>query len=199
MRTDRACSYAFSTNTSLGLARAAQFVKRSPDVKMFTFPPPRDSNWSVDCLKQRGYIGMWTSMQALWIEALLRCNKEWLIVFESDALFPRYYLKWLWLRGDIVWLDTRAGWGRGVSGCCTVGMAYHRRIWPDLVFEFNTTNTRAYWNGYASRHKPVVNHPTCLTDWYLGNLAAERRWSASRVGVVQHPVSVSELNTISRS
>ena len=127
------------------------------------------------------------------------CQQEWVVVLESDAVLPPTFGSVLthhrsaFVRSDLVWLDARTGTGAGASGCCTVGVAYRTSVLDRLIENFDPHNKLAYWNGYDQKPKPKVNSPTCLTDWYLGNLADYLHLRSRRLGIVQHPKSESEI------
>ena len=201
------CIYAFGSNTTIGGQRLRkldnQMKAQNVQYEAFT-ARTAPASWSVPCLAQpgahiRGYVGMWLSMLHLWRRGQERCAKEWLILLESDAVLPQRFDSLLarhagvFEASDIVWLDARTGTGAGASGCCTVGMAYRVSALRHFVQNFDPRNTSAYWNDYARKEKPKVNDPTCLTDWYLGNLAAYLKLRSNRLGIVQHPKSASEI------
>lgn len=150
-----------------------------------------------------GYVGMWLSMRKAWLRASQRCSASWVVVLEDDArgvegLAHRFqqlracssheYLSTVGhsMNAEIYWLDQRVGLHRGPNGCCTVAMAYHKRLLPRLLHHFDPAGQDAYWTSYASAPKAVVNRSACLTDWYLGNLVHYLRAPAMSVGFVEH-------------
>ena len=196
------CTYAFGSNATIGVKRLA-FLDRQMRAQQLPYEKVRaitaPSWWSVPCLSQSGYIGMWLSMLHIWRRARKECQQEWVVLLESDAVLPPKFGSVLthhrsaFVRSDLVWLDARTGTGAGASGCCTVGVAYRTSVLDRLIENFDPHNKLAYWNGYDQKPKPKVNSPTCLTDWYLGNLADYLHLRSRRLGIVQHPKSESEI------
>lgn len=203
------CLYAFGTNTGIGTERIRKLKMRvhkrlngyNLQVKQ-TETPPDVSSWSVSCLKQIGYIGMWLSMLRVWRRAFEECRSEWTVLLEADALLPTQFDSELnrvlnsSAGTDIVWLDERAGQGEGPNGCCTVAMAYRTSTLPFFIYHFDPTNLNAYWNNYTHKRKDVVNHDECLTDWYLGNLVQYLGLRARRDGIAKHAGGDSEINLV---
>lgn len=197
------CVYVFATNTSVGQVRYKR-LKTHLDKENINYRFVTASTyplwWSVPCLNQQGYVGMWLSMLNIWKHAMKECTSEWVVILESDAVVPKGFNRILSSTlpkdVDVVWLDNRNGYGDGPSGCCTVAVAYRRSILSRLIHHFDPWNSRAYWNGYESKIKQVVNHNACLTDWYLGNLVAHLGLRAKRNGIVHHPISDSEIKLL---
>ena len=198
------CTYAFGTNTTVGRERMHRMrlhmaQMNHPYVAVDALGPVTPF---VPCLRGRhGYVGMWRSMLHIWRMAQRTCVHEWVLILESDARLPRTFAR---VAGRamhnatrIVWFDARAGIGLGPSGCCTNVMAYHRSVLDTLIYNFDPSNRRAFWNRYAHRSMHVVRDPVCLTDWYLANLVAVRHIPASRYGIVRHSLDErSELGSV---
>lgn len=163
----------------------------------------RVPEWKLPCLHRRGYKGMWNGMLKSWRTSRRTCTRDWLLLLESDAILPFHFMKVasriLVAPTQIVWFDARVGMGRSPSGCCTNVVAYHKSIWNELISQFNPHNPHAFWNHYETRSKGVVKDPTCLTDWYLGNVASHLRWRARRHGIVPHGRSKSEIGYIDQN
>lgn len=146
--------------------------------------------------EQNKYMSLWSTYGNVWRKALTQCREDYIFVYENDAIFPSTYAKDLadvtkaakTLQMQVVWLDSRNGIRSGVPGCCTVGVMYHRAILADLVqqFELNRTVT-SYWAQYDRNPRLIVNDTACLTDWYLGNLVAYKKWNAYSYGIIRHP------------
>lgn len=153
----------------------------------------------MQCLPHAGYVGTWLSMLHVWRRSIAECREEWTILLESDAVLPPRFDSLLtryrttFANSDVVWLDERAGRDAGASGCCTVAVAYRGSVLSRLVAHFDPQNARAYWNGYERNVKPTVDHKDCLTDWYLGNVAAHLKLRCARRGLVHHPTSAYEI------
>lgn len=199
------CVYPYGTNTILGKFRMER-LKTNLDSQgipyvSFTGVKVRSYDWNVPCLIGRdGYIGMWLTMHRIWSHAMRTCHSPWVVLLEADAV-PTHSFKMALhslqhLQDDVVWMDERTGKGPGPSGCCTVAVAYHKtRALPTLISNFDPTNTRnALWNNYSARKNLLVQHETCLTDWYLANVVKETHLRASRNGIVAHPAGRSEIH-----
>lgn len=188
------CVYSYSTNTTVGRGRARVLDAHMRSLGLahtaLVSAPPASARWPVSCLRKRGYIGMWTSMRRAWQAARRTCAADWVLLLESDALLPAHFARHaaaaLRAPRQVVWFDARTGTGAGASDCCTNAVAYHRSTLDALLHHFDPTATDAYWVGYAARRKRVMDDPTCLTDWYLGNLVAHLGWNGYRRGVVPH-------------
>lgn len=201
------CTYAFGTNTTLGRQRMATLDAHMRRIELSYTPEVARRSVSpfVPCLEGRhGYIGVWRSTHHLWKKAERECRHEWTLLLESDALLPANFrdVAQLVLRppAQIVWFDARTGFGSGPSGCCTNAVAYRRDALPLLVRHFDPSNrVDALWNNYSRRRLPVVQDPTCLTDWYLANVAATAGLVARRHGVVAHPSNDKNASEIASS
>lgn len=167
----------------------------------------RPQLWPIKCLTQAGYIGMWRTYRKAWNRAQLRCPGDYALLLESDAVVPSQFIpafgSALGMRGPrlhdpiprVLWLDERNLRGPSPSGCCTVATAYHRSTWIVMAYEFASSSKHALWVNYTTRPKLVVDHPDCLTDWYLANVAAYRRIPSASVPIVGHPAGhASEIN-----
>ena len=145
--------------------------------------------------------------------ALRHCQGDWVILFENDAEFdPTVWPRLKDLTMDkphlrVVWLDERNGVHDGPSRCCTVAVAFHRGILPQMMLDFAYTleglkrarelrqslpggaNEQPYWADYASKTKALTQDEACLTDWYLGNLIAFRGIPGYSLGIVHHPTA----------
>lgn len=205
------CAYAFGLYSDPRLkSRHAMLNTTSAAAKisMNLVEAEGGKNLPFPCLKSPGYTGMWLSMLKVWRRALVSCPQDWIAVFEDDAAIPSSFLQtFRKLReldagsavsqehqAQVYWLDERAGPnGPNPSGCCTVGMAYHKSALPTLISQFNPENENAYWVGYEDpdRKFPVVGHSDgfthCLTDYYLGNMVAAYSIPARVFGFVRHP------------
>jgi hypothetical protein len=205
-QTLNACMYYFSTNNSIGRLRRQKFLANNVyNFKFVDAIMKPEKHWDINCLDRAGYVGMWLSMYKIWNMAQRGCaSKEWILTFESDARLSSFTLRRIYaflnrVKSKIVWLDERAGFGFGPSSCCTIGMAYRSEILPFLIEHFDPQNKAAYWNGYDKKKKLIINSTSCLTDWYLGNLAAFGRIRSYRYGVVRHPHTPSELDSNNNS
>lgn len=199
------CLYYFYTNTTIGNNRLHTFKKYNLDAQIIEAKYPYQ--WKIDCLKYHtnpGYIGMWLSMLGIWKTSQHSCSTSWIVTLEADAKIPHNFEHSMdrLLRQkshlDVIWLDNRTGHGQGVSGCCTVGMAYHKRAIPKLIYHFDPENTDALWVNYESKWKNrslnfKVESPVCLTDFYLANVVSSNHMSAYRYGIVRHPKGKSEI------
>jgi len=83
-------------------------------------------------------------------QAQRHCNREWSVVMENDAEFDAS----VWTRLEeltrtkpairVVWLqhgvpDERNGIHNGPSPCCTVAMAFNRKVLPQLLLDLAYT------------------------------------------------------------
>lgn len=154
----------------------------------------------IPCLSRTpaGYVGMWATLQHVLERATVRCSQDWVLLFENDAdfdaeLFDMFYrtLIELYPRPRLVWLDARNGIHDGGSGCCTVAMAYHRKVWAQLLQDLAMHPTgphEPFWVNYSSRPLayPGKVQGGCETDLYLANVVKARQIPSTTIGFVHH-------------
>ena len=180
------CFYGFGKFTNGTSTRRWQNLRTSAaaaNVPLIELHAKHGNNVNVSCLpnSHRSYRGLWESMLSIWRRALGRCSGNWIVTFENDATIPAdFWSHFMRIsnRYKLVWLDSRNGFHGGGSGCCTVGMAYHRSVLKRLIYHFDPHQQGALHHMYKG---------VCLTDWYLSAVANYLRLRQQTSGFVRHP------------
>lgn len=194
------CVYVMHFHTRWGLLRS-NLLRSEMDLQGIPYNtvPSKYANlkkWPVKCLTSMGYAGNWLSLLTVWTRAVQSCKADWVIIFESDAVIPRNFMRTFAnvrarnASARAIWMDERGGAKHSASGCCTVATAWHRSTWPQMIADFDPFGASAWHNNYHLRPNHTGCAPTnrqCLTDWYLCNVVQGRRIPALSAGVVRHP------------
>ena len=135
-------------------------------------------------------------------QAQRHCNREWSVVMENDAEFDAS----VWTRLEeltrtkpairVVWLqhgvpDERNGIHNGPSPCCTVAMAFNRKVLPQLLLDlaYTTEDLKRLKasSGLEGGRSPIGSGTALSAGSLLGNLIPYRGIPASTLGIVNHP------------
>ena len=185
------CYYAFGKNGTVTSPRRWRLLLNSAKIAnvqlhVIKAQETDQAHYNITCCDSKPYLGLWKSNFVIWNESYHMCERDWVVLFENDAVIPpdfeRRLNRYITNSLDVIWLDSRNHFHEGPSGCCTVGMAYRKAILPHLISHFDVNNKNAIWNSWTQEKKRK-----CLFDWYLADVVKKLNLRSLTAGIVKHP------------